>query len=485
MNYNEFLQTKSQGGINHGFKPIWMPDFLFDFQKCLFEWGLIKGRAALFEDCGLGKTVQALVWAENIIKKENCNVLILTPIAVGHQFISEGEKFGIECHRCSDGVVRRGINITNYEKLHLFDPNNFGGIVCDESSILKHFTGSTQMHVTRFMLKIPYRLLCSATPAPNDFIELGTSSEALGELGYSDMLSRFFVQDDSKAFRMNEVKLSRAAHNPNHFARLSYRIAQTINQWRMKAHAEEAFWRFVASWARVCKKPNDLGFPDGDFILPALTENQHIIKPSRPADGMLFQLPAFGLKEEREERKRTLNERCEYIARLVDHGKPAFVGCHLNSEGDLLEKMIHDGIQVSGSDSEEEKEEKFLAFINGQTRVLITKPKIGAWGLNFQHCAHVVSFVSHSYEQQYQFVRRCWRFGQKNPVTVDLIATEGESRVMENVVRKEKAASIMFDRMMEHMNNALGIIPRVGNNEVKLPSWIKEKANDREPVNHG
>lgn len=458
-------------GGDHGFDPVFMPDYLFDFQRALVHWSCRRGKSAIFADCGLGKTPMQLVWAENVTRKTGKPVLILTPLAVGPQTVGEAAKFGIEAARSRDGSVPSPITVTNYEKLHLFDADLFGGVVCDESSILKHFSGATQKAVTRFMLKIPYRLLCTATAAPNDYIELGTSSEALGELGYSDMLSRFFRQTDNKKSRRTDVRKSFEARD-NHFARLSYRVSQQIGQWRLKGHAATPFWRWVASWARACRKPSDLGFPDADFQLPPLREVEHVINPKTPAEGMLFTLPAFGLREEREERRRTMVERCELVAELVNHDRPALVWCHLNAEGDQLARTIPGAVQVKGADSDEAREEVYRAFSSGELRVLIIKPKIGAWGLNWQHCSHVVTFASHSYEQYYQSVRRCWRFGQEHPVTVDIIATEGERHVIDNMARKATAASAMFSELVAHMNDALHLSAiNEHPNTVEVPSW--------------
>jgi hypothetical protein len=483
--YAAFLHAKAQLGTQSGFDPVWMPDFLFDFQNALVEWALVKGKAAIFADCGLGKTPMQLVWAENIVRRTNGRVLILTPLAVAQQTIGEAHKFDIEAHRSHAGELYDGINVTNYERLHYFNPEDFTGVVCDESSILKHFSGATQKAVTRFMLKCHYRLLCTATAAPNDYIELGTSSEALGYLGYTDMLSRFFRQVEKKT-RLEDVKdhfngieHKKLAAGPgggavgDHYAKLSFRVSQQIGQWRLKGHAVTPFWRWVASWARACRKPSDLGFSDDGFTLPELIEREHIIEPKTPAAGMLFTLPAFGLKEEREERRRTLNERCDLVAELVRHDSAAVVWCHLNDEGDRLAKVIPDCVQVKGGNSDEEKEEAYRAFAAGDIRVLIIKPKIGAWGLNWQHCNHVVTFASHSYEQFYQSVRRCWRFGQLRPVTVDIVATEGERHVRENMVRKAEAADMMFSELVLHMNNAMHVASRrEKNQQVMVPAWI-------------
>lgn len=454
MKYVDFLETKTQLRRNHGFDPDSLPDFLFPFQRNLTAWALRRGRAAIFADTGLGKTPMQLVWADQVMRHENKPVLILTPLAVAAQTIREAAKFGIEAHREKHGV---SILIANYERLHYFDPQYFGGVVCDESSAIKAFDGKRRAAVTEFMRKIPYRSLWTATAAPNDYIELGTSSEALGELGQIDMLGRFFKNDQNNI----SMKKSWRTQGGN------------TNRWRFKGHAEEAFWRWVCSWARACRRPSDLGYDDNGFILPALTEREHIVETAEPLPGMLFTMAAQNFYEERIERRKTIQQRCELAARLVQTGRPAVVWCHLNDEGDLLEKMIPDGVQVSGADSDEAKERAYMGFTDGAIRVLIIKPKIGAWGMNWQHCAHVVTFASHSYEQYYQAVRRCWRFGQKRPVIVDLIASEGESNIKDNMRRKAEAADRMFSRLVAHMNEAVTI--RVGqsfNTQMEIPAWL-------------
>jgi len=474
MDYQDFLNSKMQLSGEHGFDPIWLPDFLFDFQRELVTWATRKGRGAIFADCGLGKTPMQLVWAENVVRKTGKRVLILAPLAVGAQTVREGEKFSIECVRVRDGKLPAGKNIivTNYDKLHLFDPTDFVGTVADESAILKHFTGATQKQVTRFMCKQPYRLLCTATAAPNDYNELGTSSEALGELNYSEMLIKFFRQLDDKGQKRETKQQLKEEVAAKHFARLAFRVSQTIGQWRLKYHAIESFWRWVCSWARACRMPSDLGYEDGDFILPKLTQHNHIIKPNTPPDGMLFTLPAFGLKEERDERRRTLNQRCEFVASLVEGNDPAVVWCHMNIEGDMITKLIPGARQIRGSTPDEEREEIYDDFAEGKLRVLVIKPKIGAWGLNWQHCAHVVTFASHSYEQFYQSVRRCWRFGQKSEVRLDVVATEGEVRVFENMARKIEQADIMFTEMIKHMNAAQGIERKETHiKNMEVPNW--------------
>ena len=454
MTYQDFLNQKTHEGALHGFDPVWMPPQLFDFQVALVTWAVQKGRAAIFADCGLGKTAMQLTWAENVVRHTDKPVLILTPLAVAAQTIREGEKFGIECHRSSDGTVPGRIVITNYERLEHFNPADFAGVVCDESSILKSFDGARRNEITDFMRKVPYRLLATATAAPNDFIELGTSSEALGYMGHMDMLSRFFKNDQNNL--------------------TSRRMYGEAPKWRFKGHAEHPFWRWVTSWARACRQPSDLGFDDGRFVLPPLNEVDHLIETSSVPEGMLFSMPATDLFEQRAEKKRTVKERCEQVAAMVaGTGQPALVWCHLNEEGNLLQQLIPDAIQVSGSDRDDAKESRLIDFAEGRSRVLITKPKIGAWGLNFQQCSHITYFPSHSFEQYYQSVRRCWRFGQKNPVTVDIILTEGERRIMENLQRKRGQAERMFASLVSEMNNSLAIAKSDYRSQpITIPSWM-------------
>ena len=472
--YVSFLDKKTHVGCEHGFEPTFMPDMLFPFQHSLVEWSTRKGRAAVFADCGLGKTFIQLTWAENVARQTNGRVLILTPLAVSFQTVLEGAKIGVEVIQRKTGMEKSDrIVVTNYERLHYFNPCEFDGVVCDESSILKHFTGATQMEVTRFLTKIKYRLLCTATAAPNDYIELGTSSEALAELSNSEMLKRFFKQLDDKGQKKEMREQGRNEKLAQHFAKLSFRVHQSIGQWRLKRHAETDFWRWVCSWARACRKPSDLGFDDTGFILPQLIERNHIITPHTPPEGMLFTLPAIGLQEEREERRRTLTQRCEFVAELVNHDKPAVVWCHMNDEGKLLEKIIPGAREIAGCTPDEEKEEIYRDFASGKLLKLVIKPKIGAWGLNWQHCAHVVTFASHSYEQYYQSVRRCWRFGQKSDVRLDVVATLGEAGVISNMLRKSDQADAMFRVMVEEMNKAQKVKrPESGKKEMELPSWL-------------
>jgi len=453
MKYQDFLESRRHLKMNKGFKPIFMPDFLFDFQAHLTDWAITTGRGALFEDCGLGKTPQFLVWAENVARYTNKRILILTPLAVSYQIVPEGDKFGIECKQSRDGELPSKIIVTNYEKLHLFNPDDFVGMVCDESSILKNFDGKIKDQIIGFIRKMPYRLLTTATAAPNDYPELGNSSEALGVMGFMDMLNHYFKNDQ------NSSKVGR------HYGKKL--------QWVFKKHAEPHFWRFVSSWARALRKPSDMGFDDGPFLLPNLIENQHMVDATKPREGEMFPSPAIGLKEQRYELKQTTAERCEKVASLVDHKEPFVCWCNTNPEGDLLEQIIPNAVQVAGKHSPEEKEERFKAFQAGEIQGIITKAKIGGFGLNWQHCAHTTMFPSHSFEQYYQCVRRFLRFGQTKDVVVDVITTPGMDSVLQNLQQKSKAAGKMFDELVAVMND-----PERFNSEFKfnkkevLPAWL-------------
>jgi hypothetical protein len=451
--YREFLHRKAHEGAEHGFAPNFMPDALFDFQVDLVEWSVRKGRAAIFADCGLGKTPMQLTWAENVHRHTNKPVLILTPLAVSAQTIREAAKFGIPAARADDRLAGQGINITNYERLHHFEPEDFAGVVLDESSILKSFNGARRQQLTSFMRKIPYRLLATATAAPNDYIELGTSAEALGEMGAMDMLNKFFKND------MN-----------NSATRRMYGEAP---KWRFKGHAETPFWRWVTSWARAIRKPSDLGYDDGRFILPPLHERTHLVEVNPLDLGRLFDMPAATLEEQRDESHRSITERCERVAQDIPNRDPAIIWCHLNEEGKTLTDMIPDAIEVAGNHTDAQKEERLLGFAEGKYRVLVTKPRIGAWGLNYQHCNHISYFPSHSYEQYYQAVRRCWRFGQERPVTVDVILTEGQKKVMANLQRKSQQADAMFANLVAEMNNSIAHRrTNTRTNPEEMPSWL-------------
>lgn len=453
LGYGDFLAAKSQFGTGCGFEPLWMPDWLFDFQKSLTTWAIIKGRGALFEDCGLGKTPQQLVWAENVVRHTNKPVLIVTPIAVGQQTVAEADKFGIDAKRTRDGKFdsSKRILVTNYEQLHKYTPSDFGGVVCDESSAIKDFKSARKAVVTEFLRTIQYRLLCTATAAPNDFWELGTSSEALGYLGWRDMITTFFKQEQAKDY-----------------------LGWGRTKYRFRGHAENPFWKWVCSWARSLQKPSDLGFSDERFKLKKLVENVVVVDNTAPREGMLFAIPARDMHEERAERRQSINQRCDIAAKIAnEHDGPTALWGELNPECDRLASMLDDCVQVSGSMSDDAKEEALIAFSTGQVKRIVTKPKIGAWGLNWQHCSNVVVFPSHSYEQYYQLVRRCHRFGQKKQVAVTRIVCEGERGIIDNLDRKKAQAEKMFSLIVRHMHDASFIESMESFPETEyLPSWL-------------
>jgi hypothetical protein len=447
--YAELIERRAQIDTASGFAPLWLPDFLFGFQAHLTGWAIQQGRSALFEDCGTGKSVQELVWAQNVHQYTGRPVLLLTPLAVTFQMCSEAARFGIEAAVSRNGAVTAPVTVTNYERLHHFDRQQFGGVVCDESSAIKAFDGKRRALVTDFLRKMPFRLLATATAAPNDYAELGTSSEALGYLGHADMLSRFFISDPR------------------------WRVEGHGAPWRFKGHAEVPFWRWCASWARAMRRPSDLGFTDEGFTLPPLEYRQHVVQPDMPSDdGALFDVPATGLREERGELRRSLVPRCEKASELLEHADAGVAWCQLNAEGDLLERLIPGAVQVSGSDDPDVKEERLSAFGRGEIRVLVTKPSVGAWGLNWQHCHRMTYFPSHSYEQFYQAVRRCWRFGQESTVTADIVTTPGGARALANLQRKADQADAMFDSLTTHMRDALDIRRAHSSGlEVEVPAW--------------
>jgi len=454
--YAEFLDRKAQLDGMAGFEPLWLPEFLFGFQQALTGWAIRQGRDALLVDCGLGKGPMALVWAQNVYKHTGKPVLLLTRLGVTGQMETEGAKFGIDAEISRDGRIPAGVTVANYERLEHFDPGKFGGVVCDESSAIKAYDGVRRAMVTEFARTMPYRLLATATAAPNDWTELGTSSEALGYLGYQDMLSRFFTNKDKTSKSMGGKWRPRAGE-----------------EWRFKGHAEVPFWRWVASWARAMRKPSDLGFEDGAFILPPLETRQHVVEARTVKEGTLFDVPAVGLAEEREASRRTIAERCEKAAELLADANPGIAWCHLNDEGDLLTKLIPGAVQVAGSDPVEAKEERLAAFGRGEIRVLVTKPRIASWGLNYQNCHRMTYFADHSFEAYYQAVRRCWRFGQQHPVTVDVITTTGGERSLANLERKAAQADRMFTALTEHMRDAQAVRrTETYDREAEAPSWV-------------
>jgi len=453
MTYDEFISRKNRADDKQGFKPVYLSDHLFDFQKHLVDYAIRAGRSALFEDCGLGKTIQQLVWGDNVVRHTNKPVLLLTPLAVGLQTVAEADKFGIDAERSRDGKWSGSavIVVTNYQQLHKFNPSDFAGVICDESSAIKNAKSQTKAVVGEFCRLIRYRLLCTATAAPNDYHELGTSSDVLGYLGYQDMLTKFFKQDTQKDY-----------------------LGWGRTKYRFRGHAQGPFWKWVCSWSRSIRNPSDIGFSDEGFDLPPLRQYEHVVQTSKAREGMLFAMPATNLQEQREERRNSIEERCDKAAELaINHDGPSVLWCELNDESRRLRDVVPNACEITGSMSDEKKEEILVAFTNGEVNRLVTKPKIGCWGLNWQHCSNVICFPSHSFEQHYQAVRRCWRFGQSSPVDVHLIVNEGEVGVLRNLERKQEQTEFMFSALVQHMSEALAI--RRGDvfpNREEVPSWL-------------
>jgi len=424
MEYAEFIAGKSKSVKPCGFETKQLPKCLKPFQKDAVRWALRMGRSALFLDIGLGKTLIQLTWASQVAKHTGTPVLVLTPLAVGPQTVREAEKFGIKNVRQVrdqsevDGV---GVYVTNYEKLHKFDVETFGGVVLDESSVLKSFDGKLRTQLIETFSETPYRLACTATPSPNDHEELGNHSQFLGVMSRTEMLATFFVHDSADT-----------------------------GEWRLKGHAEREFWRWVASWALVARRPSDLGHDDTGYILPDLIFEEHYIG-SPAQEGRLFSVPELSLNGQRAARKSTMEERVQLAAKMAEGTEPVLIWCELNDEGDALEEAIPDAVQVAGADSEEDKVDRLVGFPEGRYRVLITKPKIGGFGLNYQHCAEMIFVgLSHSYEQFYQAIGRCRRFGQTRNVRVRVITSELEAAVLENIKSKQRKHEAMTEGMLEH-----------------------------------
>lgn len=432
MQYDDFLETKRLVSEPVGFD-VSINDIhqlLFPFQRDIVRWAVRRGRAAIFADCGLGKTLMQLEWARHVHEKTGGDILILAPLAVAAQTEREGEKVGINVTVCRTGDdIQPGINITNYERLHHFSPD-FAGIVLDESSILKSFNGAFRRELTEFSTGIYYRLACTATPAPNDLIELTNHAEFLNVMGGKEIIALFFTQDGN-----------------------------TTHKFRLKGHAKEDFWKWMASWSVAIRKPSDLGYGNDGFDLPAMTMHQHVVDVDTPQQ-TLFPIEALTLQDRQRARRESIDDRVRMTAEMVNRSDEQWiVWCDLNAESEALTKAIPDAVEVRGSDTSEHKEQSILDFAEGTIRVLVTKPTITGYGVNWQRCARM-AFVglSDSYEQQYQAIRRCWRFGQTRPVEVHVVTAETEGAVVKNIQRKEKQAEHMMESIVKHMNHELGIV---------------------------
>lgn len=454
MDYNTFLESKKHTTQDFGINPNYIPDSMFDYQKHVSEYAIKKGRCAVFLDTGLGKTIIELVIAKNYIQATNKPVLIITPLAVAFQFIKEAEKFGIDDISYSkDGKYKTKIVICNYERLDHFNYLDFDCVILDESSILKNFDGAIKQQVTTFLKKVKYRFLFTATPSPNDYIELGTSSEALGYLGYTDMLTKFFKNNG------NSIDIRHAG-----------------SEWYLKPHAERDFWRWISSWSISMRKPSDLGYSDEMHKLPKLHEIETIIRNDNPlainGQHSLFALPATNFFEIKAEVRGTINERCEMAVSKSKKHKVSVYWVNLNTEAELISSLDKDTKEVKGKMNIDEKEDILLSFSKGDIKKLITKTSITAFGLNWQHCNHTTYFPTYSYEQYYQAIRRFWRFGQTREVYVDLILSDGQIRVMDSLMIKKDKAISMFDNLTKQTNNSYVMEKKIFDKHIKLPSWI-------------
>lgn len=465
MTYEECIAKKRIEAMDSGFRVEneALNPALFTWQKDITRWALRKGKAALFEDCGLGKTIQQLDFAHQVCRHENTSVIIFTPLSVAEQTKQEGEKFGIPVTIIENQAdVKKGINITNYEKLDKFDYSCFGGVVLDESSILKHTTSKTRQAMTRIFRDTPYRLACTATPAPNDYMELGNHAEFFGVMSQVEMLATFFVHDGGDT-----------------------------SKWRLKGHAEDKFWEWIASWACVLQRPSDLGYSDDGYDLPPLHIHEHVVKSNTMEDdeGQMLLAPktSMSLSERRNARKESLAGRVRVAANIANSLEDqVLVWCDLNAESTALGAGIRDAVEVTGSDSDKHKTSAMNGFSHGSVRALVSKPSIAGWGMNWQNC-HDMIFVglSDSFEAYYQAMRRCWRFGQQHPVNVHLVISEAEGAVKNNIERKQRDAEKMTRELVKHTQSILAAdirqTTRISESyhiaaPMAVPDWLRRKA---------
>ena len=455
MNYNEFLKSKQHLLGEFGFEPNFFPDIAFDFQKHIIEKAVRKGRMAIFADTGLGKTLMQLSVAQNIVNHTNKKVLILTPLAVGFQFIKEAEKLGIDdIEQTIKGKHTKKIVVCNYERLHYLDSKDFEGVILDESSILKNFDGKIKNQVTSFVKKIPYRFLSTATPAPNDFIELGTSSEALGYMGYMDMLGKFFKNNQNSVDSNNR---------------------NIGEKFYLKPHAEKDFFAWINQWAIMVKMPSDIGYSNERYKLPELITNKHVVENQSLIDVncqiQMFTPIAKSMTEVRHEQKQTINGRSELAVELAE-GKTSVYWVNFNEESSLINDMDKEAVEIRGSMSIDKKEGILVDFAEGNIERIITKAKMTGMGLNWQHCNHSVFFPTWSYEQYYQAVRRFWRFGQKKDVTIDMVISDGQTRVLEALQQKTQKAIELHQKLTNAVNTSYSETKKEFNKGVVKPNFL-------------
>lgn len=472
MNYEQFLSSKITAPLPAGITDIpELPAAMKPFQRDITTWALRLGRAAIFAGTGLGKTLQQLAWADAVSNHTGKPVLVLTPLAVAQQTVAEAAKFGIASvgYAKDQEHAETTIVVTNYDRIEKFDLSRFAGIVLDESSIIKAHESKTRALLIELCRSIPYRLCCTATPAPNDYVELGNHAEFLGVLSQKEMLATWFVHDGS----------IRATNAQNHGSK-------PIADWRLKGHAERDFWRWVSTWAVMIRHPRDIGYDEPGYDLPPLIKNQITVpveyKPSLET-GLLFPMEANTLKERLGARRDSISARVEAAAKIVNasRDRPWLVWCNLNAESEALAAAISNSVEVRGSDTPEDKSKRLLGFAKGEFRVLVSKPSIAGWGMNFQHCADMVFVgLNDSFEQLYQAIRRCWRFRQERVVTAYLIASELEGAVVKNLEAKEAAADAMADAMREYMSDLTtrtlrGTAPLILTPHTKsgsVPKWL-------------
>jgi len=454
--YFEFLEKKRHSIGDFGFKANFIPDCAFDFQSFIIEKAVRKGRIANFVDTGLGKTLIQISIAKNVIQHTNKRVLILTPLAVGFQFIKEAFDRDItdDIEITKDGKFTKKIVICNYERLHYLNEKDFECVILDESSILKNYDGKIKNQITSFIKKIPYRYLATATPSPNDFIELGTSSEALGYMGYMDMLGKFFKNNQNSVDSNNR---------------------NIGEKFYLKPHAEKAFFAWVNQWSIMCKMPSDLGFSDEKHILPSLILNKNIVQNQSLIDVngqvQMFTPIAKSMPEVKHEQRQTIIQRCEKAISLAS-GKTSVYWCNLNDESKLLRELDSSAVEIIGSQSIDKKEDILLNFANGNIERLITKAKMTGFGLNWQHCNHTVFFPTWSYEEYYQAIRRFWRFGQKSDVTVDMVVSDGQQRVLDTIEQKTNKAIALHENLIKNVNKSFVNEIKEFNKEIIKPSFL-------------
>ena len=432
--YEGFVKGKRRVEVATGHQPGDLNANLFDFQRAIVSWAVRRGRAAIFADTGLGKTLMQLSWADEVATHTGGIVLVLAPLAVSEQTIEQGRTFGIEVKRVAAGesASEPGIWITNYERINAIDFASLAGIVLDESSILKSHDGKTRTAIIESCQSIPYRLSCTATPSPNDFEELGNQCEFLGVMTRTEMLATYFIND-----------------------------AGDTGTWILKGWGQSRFWEWMGSWAVVLRSPADLGFDGSRYDLPALTYHEHVVQTDAIGDE-LFSRPAMTMLERRKAQRDSIEARCAALADVVnaEPNEPWLIWCHLNDEAELIKSLIAGAVNVQGSDSPESKTKNLIGFAHGDIRVLASKPKIAGYGMNWQHCARV-AFVGldDSFEKFYQAVRRCYRFGQKREVEVHIFTAENEGQILQNIKRKEvlhhEMSANMIDHMKEIMNKEL------------------------------